>query len=108
MSIAKVFIAAAKDDRRELRRLVDLGIDPNTIDKADGRSLLCVATNCGSIAALQELLRRGADPNLRFGYRSRVSGQVESNVTALMYATSADAAKTLIDAGADVNAADDL
>jgi ankyrin repeat protein len=105
--IDELLDAAGKDDFRRLRSILDDGTDPNAVDKVDGRSALYNAAIGDSVGAIRELLSRGADPNLRLTYRSPVDNRVETNVVALMYVGSSEAAKALIDGGADVNASDE-
>jgi ankyrin repeat protein len=59
-----------------------------------------------SAAAVRLLLQYGADPNKRFAYHSRIDGRVERELTPLMFAGSAEVARALLDAGAEVNVQD--
>jgi ankyrin repeat protein len=107
MSADDLLAAACDGDVLMIGKLLDVGVDPNAIDDQVGHSALYNATYTDHVVAMKALLDRGADPNLRLNYRSPIDGREERGVVALMYALSADAAKTLIQAGADLNATDE-
>lgn len=65
--------AASIGDRRELRRLLLDGVDPNSADE-DETTALMAAAFAGQAGAVRELLEAGADPN----------AQDVSGMTALM------------------------
>lgn len=86
--------------------LVHKGADLNYVDPYVGRTPLYAACISDRVRTIEALLSHGADPNKRFSYRSPVSGSVEADVTAIMYAVSPEAASALIRAGADVSVTD--
>jgi ankyrin repeat protein len=61
-----------------------------------------------SLAVVQLLLASGADPNKRIDYDSPVTSRLDRGLTALMFAPTADVAQVLLDAGAVVDATDEL
>ena len=86
--------------------LVRQGADLSYCDPSTGRTALYAATIANRPRAVEALLQHGANPNQRFCYRSPVDGSVEADRVALHYAHSSEVAAALIQAGADVNAAD--
>ena len=86
--------------------LIRKGADLNYVDPYLGRTPLYAACITNRVRAIEALLSHGADPNKRFSYRSPVSGSVDADVTAIMYAVSPEAASALIRAGADVSVTD--
>lgn len=90
----------------EVKRLLDLGADPNARDidpkdpdRMDATPLMVVAYDWKSPEAARLLLDRGADPNAR----------TRSGDTPLSYAVNggkAEAVRFLLDAGSDVNTVD--
>jgi hypothetical protein len=86
--------------------LVRKGADLSYCDPHTGRTALFAATMANRPRAVEALLQNGANPNQRFTYRSPVDGSTEADRVALHYAHSVDVATALINAGADVNAAD--
>jgi ankyrin repeat protein len=108
MSREQLMVAAMQGDTDQIRSFLSDGIDPNYVDPAVGNSALYNATYCDQVDAMKLLLDRGADPNLPLNYHSPVDNRWERHVVVLMYARSLEAAKTLIMAGADVNATDEL
>jgi ankyrin repeat protein len=101
-----LFDAAFSDDAGAIVRAVNSGADPNQLHPQGGNTPLQVASQCKSLAAVNALLRLGADPNLRFDWKSMVDGRIFHDRVALMYASTAAIARRLIEAGADVNAID--
>jgi ankyrin repeat protein len=101
-----LFDAAFSNDAAAITRAVHGGADPNKVHPQSGNTPLQVAAQCKSLDAVDALLRLGADPNLRFEWRSRVDGRTYGNRTALMYAATGDIARRLITASADINAVD--
>jgi hypothetical protein len=107
------FEAAAGNDIEALGQFLDAGEDPNAIAVGLGFTPLYNACFAGafapdkSLAAVRLLLDRGADPNKRFEFDSPISGRLDRGLTALMVAPTAEVAKALLDAGAEVNMADE-
>jgi ankyrin repeat protein len=88
-----------------LRRILDLGANPNETLKAPGQvfPMVALAVFLGDVDYVRALLERGADPN----------NKTSRGVTLLMFAANADhpnpaMVRLLIGKGADVNARDDL
>lgn len=107
------FQAAGGEDIDALRQFLDAGEDPNAVALGWGFTPLYSAC-CGgfgapeqSLAAVRLLLQRGAAPNQRFENDSPISGRLDRGLTALMFAPTADVAKALLEAGAEVNVADE-
>jgi hypothetical protein len=102
-----IFEAAGRPDVAALRRFLDAGEDPNSIALGRGFTLLYKACTGGdstpaeSLAAVRLLLERGADPNQRFEFDSRIDGRLERGLTALMVASTAEIAQELLNAGAE-------
>lgn len=99
--------AAINNDSEKIRSLVGEGVDPN---QSGPFGIFALRNACESLDAkldaLKALLDVGADPNRRFTYTSRVRKRVEKDVVALMYASNVDAAKLLVEYGADVDVQD--
>ena len=106
--VDQLLVAAIQGDVPGIVALLNRGVDPNGVDKRAGQSALYNATRANQIGAVNSLMQMGADPNLRMNCRSFVDGREERGVVALMYATSDDVARALIDGGADVNATSDV
>ncbi len=107
------FQAAGGEEIDALRQFLDAGEDPNAVALGRGFTPLYSACFGGffapekSLAAVRLLLERGANPNQRFEYDSPIDGRLDRGLTALMFASTADVAKALLDAGAEVNVADE-
>ncbi|MCQ4165882.1 ankyrin repeat domain-containing protein [Tahibacter harae] len=102
-----LFAAAHKNDARTVAAAIRAGVDPDEPHPRAGTILLQLACQGDAVDVIRELIALGADANLRFTRRSRVDGHVFANHTPLMYVKSELAAKLLIDAGADVDPADE-
>jgi ankyrin repeat protein len=92
-----LWLAALNGSTPVVERLLAAGADPN-MGLAGGETPLMTAARTGSVGAMQALLRRGAKLEANEGFRGQ---------TALMWALSEnhlDAAKALIEAGANVSA----
>ena len=90
--------ALRRGDRQSFRKFV--ADDPKLLDARgpDGSTPFMYAVLYSPAATLEELLKKGADPNRRN----------DANATALMWAvTSLDRTRILLDHGADVNASSD-
>jgi ankyrin repeat protein len=107
MDIDSIFKAASKNDSDALRKAIEGGIDPNIPHPKAGTLLLQTASRANAIESMKVLLDGGADPSRTTTRKSRVDGRVFENHVALMYAASADAARILIEAGAQVEAKDE-
>lgn len=93
---ARVFGAARGGDAEMLASYVDAGLPVNTANEA-GDSLLMLATYHGHLAAVQVLLKRGADANLANAKgMTPLSGAVFKNQPEIV--------RALMDAGADPHA----
>jgi ankyrin repeat protein len=102
-----LFQAVLRDPEAEaISELVHKGADLSFVHPHTGGTALHTATISDRSRAVVVLLQHGAAPNQRFTYRSPVDGRVEADRVALHYAHSVAAANALIQAGADVNAAD--
>lgn len=104
----QLFAATIQESGAEtVVRLIEAGADPNCEEEqfGTGRTPLYAACLSNRVQVIEALLNHGADPNKRFTYHSPVDGRVEADAVAIHYASSAEAVKLLIDAGADVNAA---
>jgi ankyrin repeat protein len=104
----ELFGAAIQESGAEtVVRLIEAGADPNCEEEqfGTGRTPLYAACLSNRVKVIEALLNQGADPNKRFIYRSPVDGRVEADAVAIHYASSAEAVKLLVNAGADVNAA---
>jgi hypothetical protein len=107
------FKAVASGDIEVLRQFLDAGEDPNAVAIGRGFTPLYNACFAGSfaadksLAAVRLLLGRGADPNKRFDIESPIDGRLDRGLTALMVAPTAELAKALLAAGAEVNVADE-
>lgn len=107
------FQAAGGKDIDALRQFLDAGENPNAIAVGLGFTPLYSACFGGqrvpdkSLATVQLLLEYGADPNKRFEFVSVVDGRLDRGLTALMVAPTSDVARELLDAGAEVNVADE-
>ena len=104
----ELFAAAFANDSMRLSAAVEYGQDPNRIHPQSGNTPLSVACQCGSGKAVETLLRLGADPNLPFTWRSRISGAQCSGRTALMSASTAEVVRMMSGGGADLNSSDEF
>jgi hypothetical protein len=101
-----MFEMAFDDDAAGLAAAIANGRDPNETHPIAGHSVLQMATSADAMLAMRALLEAGADPNLRFTWRSMMSDAVNINRVALHSARCADAVDILCAAGADIDAAD--
>jgi ankyrin repeat protein len=101
-----IFSASYSGDTKAIENAVANGVNPNAQHPRAGTVPLQLACQGNAVESVKVLLRLGADPNLRFTWKSRVDGRVMSAQTALMYATSVEIASQLVAAGGDLNARD--
>lgn len=107
------FEAASGQDIEVLEQLLVDSHDPNSVAIIGGHTPLYNACACGylrpeaSLAAVKILLKYGADPTQRFQFDSLMDGRLERELTAIMFAGSGPVAMALLDAGAEVNVADE-
>lgn len=101
-----LFSLVFKDDVDGVRAELVQGADPNATHPLAGHTLLQVACEANAERSASVLLEAGADPNRRFTKKSLVSGAQYENRVALMYARSGGLIRKLVDAGANVDAAD--
>jgi hypothetical protein len=90
--------AAAAGDAREVQALLSTGADPNETDGAGG-SALTAAARGGHLDAMRILIKGGADVNQRDTRFSRWTPLVHA-----IHTRQDDAARLLLDAGAEVDA----
>lgn len=108
VSATDVLQPAGTGDPATLAALLLAGDDPNCVHPQSGATPLHNACFCDSVEHVKVLLAHGANPSLRYTYRSFVDGRVEPDLVALMIARSVDVALALLHAGADPNATDGL
>ena len=92
--------ALNKKDMALAEQLIKKGADPNAVD-ANGNSLLSTACRWGYADQVQFLLSHGASVD-----KPRSPGGRTALIVACAYYAKTDVVKTLLDKGADVNAAD--
>ncbi len=99
--------AAAEDGTKIIEDCARAGLNLNIVDPQSGITPLYQAVVLDRRRNVAELLNRGAYPEFRFTFSSRVDkGHIERDRTALFYAKSAETANLLLDAGANPNAID--
>jgi uncharacterized protein len=86
--------ALKTDDLSELNRRLEAGLDPNSVDTSTQWSLLALAAKAGSRRVVEELLARGAIPEI--GETSALVAAIETDQSAIV--------KRLLDAGASIGA----
>lgn len=104
----ELFDAAYKNEVEKIRVAIGEGADPNAQHPRSGTIPLQLACQANALDAIRVLLDLGAKPGLRFTRVSRVDGRVFANHVPLMYVESDQAAKLLVDAGADIDPRDEL
>jgi len=100
------FQAAARNDSVAIGKILAAGANPDAVSELCGHTPLYNACISGAADSVKALLAGGADPNFVFSYYSPVDGRLEKDIVALMFVRTAEIAKQLIAAGANVNAAD--
>ena len=92
--------AASQGDVAAMKKLLDMGLDPNARD-ATGYTPLISAARAGNVSMIRLLTSRGADPNLR--------DAAVNSWTPLLHAVhkgQPGSIAALLDAGADANGSD--
>lgn len=102
-----IYKAAFENDVRSLAESLARGADLNRPHARAGTLPLQLACQGNALDSIRFLLANGADSRLRFTRISRVDGRVFRNHTPLLYAKSVEAARLLLDAGADIDAEDE-
>jgi hypothetical protein len=105
MNIDDLFKAAHGNDAEGVRRAVTEGTDVNQPHPRAGTFALQLAKTTHSMPS-PRCSRAAQIPRLTLTRTSRVDGRVFENETCLLHALSPQAAKLLLDAGADIDAAD--
>ena len=105
--------AVLGNDMRTIKLLIDAGVDVNAADLPGIAPIMIAAGWNGNLEAVQALLAKGANVNAVsrpvMGLPAKNGASEFGSLTALTMAAAfgpADVIKTLIDAGADVNARD--
>lgn len=106
MDLIQLFTAVGRGDVAATKVALANGANPNTTHPIGGQTLLYNACFADNLPMIELLLEHGADPNQRIEYHSPVDGRIEKDIVVLMMARFSNAARALISAGADVNAAD--
>ena len=86
--------------------LIRKGAKLDYTDPNNGRTILYAAVRANRIRAVEVLIKRGADPNQRFTYRSPVDGTIETDRVVLHYVLSPEMVTVLLAAGGNINATD--
>ena len=82
----QLFQAAARNDAAGVKEMIAAGADPNSVSEKFGHTPLYNACISGAADSASALIAAGANPNLRFTYRSPVDGRVEADIVALTHA----------------------
>ncbi|KAJ8599135.1 hypothetical protein CTAYLR_008286 [Chrysophaeum taylorii] len=100
LSQEALFEASESGNREEVRRHVEDGFNVNVVDQEDGYTALLLASECGKLGVVEELVHAGAalDAKDSFGRTALYAAAVAGH---------ADVVALLSHAGADANAADD-
>ena len=86
--------------------LIRKGAKLDYTDPNNGRTILYAAIRANRIRAVEVLIKRGADPNQRFTYRSPVDGTIETDRVVFHYVLSPEMVTLLLAAGGNINATD--
>lgn len=86
--------------------LIRKGAKLDYTDPNNGRTILYAAVRANRIRPVEVLIKRGADPNQRFTYRSPVDGVIETDRVVFHYVLSAEMVTALLAAGGNINATD--
>ena len=106
MTSNDLFRSAWENDVEAVRAALLAGVDPNEPHPRAGTVPLQIACSSNALEAIDVLLEGGARADIVFSPVSRINGGVYANRTPLMYVTSVEAAKRLLDAGGRLEAAD--
>lgn len=103
-----IFEAAYDNDVNLIVKCINqYKIDPNFIHPRSGHTPLQAACETNAVDAIEELLKQGANPNLRFTKVSRIDGHIIcADSVALIHVESIQAASLLIKYGAIVDISD--
>src|SRR5262245_59975626 len=104
---ADLFECAYENDVDGLHRALAAGAVANDAPPRAGTLPLQLACQGNAIAAVKALLDSGATAAAVLTRAPRVDGRIFANHSPLMYAESVEAAKLLLDAGADLEVADE-
>lgn len=72
-----------------------------------GMTPLVLATQANNFCAMEIILNCGGSPTMSTSIRSAVSGRLDSGVVPIMFASTKEAIRLLVGAGADVNVTDE-
>lgn len=102
-----IFKAAYENDIDTLKQAFEVGFSIQTPHPRSGHTPLQAACETNATKAIKLLLELGADPNGRFTKVSRVDGHVIcNNSVPLLEVRSVEAAKILLENGADIKLTD--
>jgi len=102
---SSIFDAAFKNDVTGIDAAVRAGVDPNVAHPRSGLTPLQIACQGNASDAVRALLALGASASLATTRQSRVDGRSFVDHAPLMYAQSVPVATALLDAGAEIEAA---
>jgi ankyrin repeat protein len=106
--VSDIFEAAWRNDPEQVRAAIATGADVNGLHPQGGTFPLQLACQGNAVRAVKTLLEFGADATKVFDFVSSVDGRRVRRRTFLMHAESREVAQLLVEAGADVAAADEF
>ena len=107
LTINELFlVAVAKGNMSEITSFVEQGADINFIEPLSGKNALYAACVHDNIPVIKFLIGKGINVNKYLNIKYSAPPGQENNVTALMFAQSAEAVEMLLMAGASLNAQD--